>query len=137
MHEFSLVASLMSQAIAVAAEHGGLPIDEIRIEIGPLSGVEPILVQDAFARLAADRQLTGARLAIDEVPLQCQCEQCDGGFVLEDFHFQCPTCGTPRVRVLSGDAVRLMSVTLREPAPDARPSTACFVEAGSLPEAAP
>ena len=64
MHEFSLVRSLLEQVGRIVTSQGGRAAVEVRVEIGPLSGVEPLLVKAAFAQLAGD-----GTLIIDEVPL--------------------------------------------------------------------
>ena len=64
MHEVSLVRSLLEQVDRVVTSQGGRAAVEVCVEIGPLSGVEPLLVKEAFTQLAGD-----GTLIIDEVPL--------------------------------------------------------------------
>lgn len=117
MHEMSLVRALLQQAQAIAWEHGGLAIAEIRVSMGPLSGVEPQLVASAFEMLAPSRPATAAaRLSIDTVPLTARCGACNATFEVQRFRFICPACSSSAVRVLQGDAMILESVTLTQPA---------------------
>ena len=53
MHEASLVESLLEQVQTLVSEHGGGDVEVVEVEIGPLSGVEPELVDLAFQRLAS------------------------------------------------------------------------------------
>jgi len=115
MHEVSLVRVLLNQVAAVAAEHGGAPVQEFLIEIGSLSGVEPLLVRSAYERLSAGSAGRPARLVINEVPLEAVCEGCDRPFVVDRFRFVCPVCGSGNVRIVRGDECRLVSVTILEP----------------------
>jgi hydrogenase nickel incorporation protein HypA/HybF len=117
MHEQSLVRSLLSQVQDLAALHAGCCVDEIRVEIGPLAGVEPSLVQSAFEQLVETSSVCGARLVIDEVPLSAVCVACETSFDIERFQFVCPACGSRQVRVTQGDEFRLVSITLWEPVP--------------------
>ena len=114
MHETSLVQSLLRQAAAVLAEHGGAGIEQIRVEIGPLSGVEPVLVGSAFDRLVGASACQGAKLVIEEVDLGARCRECFREFVIEQFRFVCPACDSCAVQVIRGDEFRLLDVTLRE-----------------------
>ena len=114
MHELSLVRSMLAQVEQIRLEHGGLAVDGIHIEVGPLSGVEPLLLQSAFEQVALEYGLSGAVLAIDEVPLTAQCPAC-GLVAVEPVCIRCPTCGTDDVRIVSGDEVRLQNVTIRLP----------------------
>jgi hydrogenase nickel incorporation protein HypA/HybF len=113
MHEVSLVRSLLEQVARLAAEHGGGAVEEIRVEVGPLSGVEPLLLRSAFDRLAPASAAPAARLRIDEVELTCRCRECSRSTVLEDFRFRCVECGSGSVEVTGGDAFRLLDFTLR------------------------
>ena len=107
MHEVSLVRSLLEQVDRIVTEEGGRAAVEVRVEIGPLSGVESLLVKEAFTELAGD-----ATLIIDEVPLTARCQSCNTEFELENFRFICPHCGSRETSVVRGDAFRLMSVTI-------------------------
>ena len=107
MHEFSLVRSLLEQVDRIVTSHGGRVAVEVRVEIGPLSGVEPLLVKAAFNQLAGD-----GTLIIDEVPLTARCHSCHTEFELENFRFVCPHCDSRETSVVRGDALRLMSVTV-------------------------
>src|SRR5260221_10637051 len=107
MHEVSLVHMLLNQIAGVAAEHGGAQVEEFLIEIGPLSGVEPLLVRSAYEQLTAGSADPRARLVISEVPLESVCECCDRTFVVERFRFVCPQCGSSNVRIVRGDECRL------------------------------
>jgi hydrogenase nickel incorporation protein HypA/HybF len=113
MHEASLVKSLLDQVETLRVQHGGTGVNEICIEIGPLSGVEPLLVRSAFEQLSPGFGLDGTRLSIDEVPLIARCPVCD---VVEVSlpRIACPVCGSPEVRIISGDTVRLKSITIQQ-----------------------
>ena len=52
MHEHSLVHALLEQVERLAGEQGAGEVEEVRVQLGPLSGVEPLLVKTAFEMLA-------------------------------------------------------------------------------------
>jgi hydrogenase nickel incorporation protein HypA/HybF len=112
MHESSLVRTLLRQVEAICIRHGGLAVDEICIEIGPLSGVEPLLVRSAFLELAPGWGMHGSRLVIEEVPLSARCPLCEVVEVNVGC-IRCPHCGSQNVRIVSGDEVRLQAVTIK------------------------
>ena len=113
MHEFSIVKSLIRQVEALVADESG-KATEIHVSIGPLSGVEPLLVELAFEQLAATSQLSGAVLQIEETELQARCCDCNGEFVVQSFVFECPHCDSRHVDVTGGDSFRLVSITVEE-----------------------
>ena len=112
MHEESLVRSLLRQVELIADEHRATEITEIEVEIGPLSGVEPLLVQSAFARVAASTACGSARLSIHQVELEALCESCGQQFEMQELQFRCPCCEANGIRIVRGDEFRLMNVTL-------------------------
>ena len=112
MHEESLVRSLLRQVELIADEHRATEITEIEVEIGPLSGVEPLLVQSAFARVAASTACGSARLSIHQVELEALCESCGQQFEMQELRFRCPCCKANGIRIVRGDEFRLMNVTL-------------------------
>jgi hydrogenase nickel incorporation protein HypA/HybF len=117
MHEISLVRSLIKQVQNVVANEGGGKVSAIHVSIGPLSGVEPMLVQCAFEQLAPESQLNHAILTIDGTQLEAICERCNASFIVESFCFQCPTCQSRSVRITKGDEFRLLSVSVEDDQP--------------------
>jgi len=112
MHEESLVRSLLRQVELIADENGATEITEIEVEIGPLSGVEPLLVESAFARVAVSTACGSAKLSIQQVDLEALCENCGQKFEMRELRFCCPCCDANRIRIIRGDEFRLMNVTL-------------------------
>lgn len=117
MHEFSLVRSLLEQVDDIVASQGGRAALEVRVEIGPLAGVEPFLVTEAFHQLFSQSRAAGANLVVDEVPLTARCANCNMDFSVQEFRFVCPRCESREIIVMGGDQFRLMSVTVDLPDP--------------------
>ncbi len=114
MHERSLVAALLKQVETIRRREGAGAVREVRLEIGPLSGVEPLLVESAFRELVRGTAVVDAQLLIDDVPLTGRCRSCDAAITIEHFRFHCPDCGSSSVQVTGGDEVRLLSVSIED-----------------------
>lgn len=114
MHELSLMKSLIGQVKRIAETEGGGKVTRIDVSLGPLSGVDTHLLQNAFGRLAPQSVVCDAELLIQHVALRALCRQCSCDFEVESFRFQCPACHSPRVQVISGDGFRLLSIELEE-----------------------
>jgi hydrogenase nickel incorporation protein HypA/HybF len=115
VHERSLVKRLLEQAREIADANGGGRIEEIRIRLGPMSGVEPLLVTTAFDDLAATAKFTTAKLLVEYVELEARCRSCTALFGPVDFVFVCPMCGAPDTEITRGGDVILESICLSHP----------------------
>ncbi len=116
MHEASLVRTLLAKVAAVCLEHQGDSVTEVCVELGPLSGVEPLLVQSAFEQLAPEHGMVTAKLVITEIPLEAKCRDCGAVFEIQKFRFRCEICESPSIQVVRGDEFRLLNVTIRQSA---------------------
>jgi len=114
MHEMSLVRTLLAQVGEIVAANGGSALRCVRVQVGPLAGVEPALMATAWKQLSADAGCGDATLEVEEVPLVAHCRGCDRTFQPLHFRFRCPTCGTAETETISGDGVILQSVVLAD-----------------------
>ena len=112
MHEMSLIRSLLTQVRELAKEHGGGIVREIRVQVGPLSGVEPSLLASAWTHLRGAAELGEATLDVEQVLLEAACRTCDNVFHPVRFCFRCPKCGGTETDVVRGDGVVLYGIVL-------------------------
>ena len=113
MHEESLMRSLLRQVEELAQQHHARAVEEIEVEVGPLSGVEPLLLQDAFERLKYEFSWPLAELTLLQVGLDILCTSCRTESQLQNFHFVCRECGSTSLQILRGDAFRLLNVRMQ------------------------
>ena len=111
MHEVSLVRDLLKQAEQAMLQNHLSSLTAIHVEIGPLSGVDPLLVEQAFQSLIHETIFTNTRLVVEQPKLMAVCRECARGFEIMDFQFRCPDCKSNKVQVTSGDQLRLVSIS--------------------------
>lgn len=112
MHELAVCQALIEQVEALARERGGRSVDVIQVSIGPLSGVEPQLLRQAFPLAAAGSLAEAARLEIESLPVRVHCDACGGDSDASASRLVCRHCGNWRTRLLSGDELLLTRVEL-------------------------
>lgn len=112
MHELGLARSLLREVKAVWAQHPGRTVSQVDVQSGPLSGVEPLLLADAFARLTQEQFGQSIELVVHQVPLTAMCNQCRREVTIERFRFVCPECGGTRLTETQGDCLKLLSIDL-------------------------
>jgi len=115
MHELSVCQELVMQVEQIARENQAR-VSSITVRIGPLSGVEPALVEQAYPLAVAGTCLSAARLVIDSIPVRVHCRSCKQDTIAAPNRMLCAECGDWRTDLLSGDELLLASVELsRDP----------------------
>ena len=112
MHELSVCQSIVTQAEEIAAQHNAKGVLSIKLQIGPLSGVEAPLLQQAFPIAVADSVAKDAKLEIEELPVRVQCKSCQAETDASPNRLVCGQCGDWQTTIISGDEMLLASVEL-------------------------
>jgi len=113
MHELAICESVLRQALEVAASHGSSHVSRITLCIGPLAGVEPHLLLQAFPLAAAGTVCAGAAIEIKSAAVRVECAVCGAASAALANRLLCAACGNWRVALISGDEMRLDSIELR------------------------
>ena len=121
MHELSVCQALLTQVEGVARNNGATSVNEIHVAVGPLSGVEPTLLERAFTLARAGTVAAQATLVLTTPPLRVRCTQCEAQSDVSLPDLRCGACGHWQTRVVSGDALMLLSVALERPTTSTRP----------------
>ena len=115
MHELSVCQALVSQLETLVREQEAERVVSLRVGIGPLSGVEPELLQHAFPLAAAGSCASEAALAIEHRPVRVHCSKCGCDSEARVNRLVCGACGDWHTELISGDELLLMQVEfLRE-----------------------
>jgi len=112
VHELSICQALIEQVAAVARKEGALQVVQVRVGIGPLSGVEPQLLQQAFQLARAGSIAATASLLIDHLPVRVSCRECGQETGAEVANLACGNCGDWHTELVSGDEMLLTQVEL-------------------------
>ncbi len=120
MHELAVSQSLLREVQRVAQAHAAVSVSRVLVQIGPLSGVEPSLLREAFPLAAAGTLAERAELVIETVPLRVRCETCGAESEARPNRLLCGACGGWHTRLLSGDELLLASVELQRQTEEAR-----------------
>jgi len=115
MHELSICQSLIDQVEGIAQEHGATQVERILLRIGPLSGVEPALLRNAYPLAAAGTVAESAELVIEPAPVRVRCDDCGAESDATPNRLLCGVCGGWHTRLISGDEMLLASLELSLP----------------------
>ena len=115
MHELAVCQGMLAQVARIASEHRAHAVTQIHLRIGPLSGVEPELLVQAFPIASAGTLAEGAALVVESLPIRIRCEACGrGSEAAASNDLRCRHCGHWRTRLLSGDELLLGEVELEK-----------------------
>ncbi len=112
MHELSICQSLMQQVETIAAEQSAHSVTAITLRIGPLSGVEPDLLIQAFPIAAAGTLAQDAELKIEQQAVRIRCNRCGNESEVASNRLTCPACGELRTELITGDELLLANLEL-------------------------
>jgi hydrogenase nickel incorporation protein HypA/HybF len=115
MHELSVCLALLDEVRAIAERHGATGVERITLRIGPLSGVEAALLENAYPLAAAGTIAETASLHIEMAPVVIRCEDCGAERPAAPNRLICGRCGGFRTRLISGDEMLLANLELRVP----------------------
>lgn len=120
MHELSVCQALLTQVESIAREHGAARVTTVELRIGPLSGVEPQLLEQAFAIASAGTVAEEAGLILESLPVRISCGQCGEVTDALPNRLVCGHCGDWHTRLVSGDELLMTRVELVKVAPGER-----------------
>jgi hydrogenase nickel incorporation protein HypA/HybF len=112
VHELSVCQALIGQVETVARGRGATAVKSVLVRLGPLSGVEAMLLEQAYPLASAGTVAEDSRLLIESAPIRVRCETCGAETEAEPNRLICATCGDYHTRLVSGDEMMLMSVEL-------------------------
>lgn len=112
MHELSVCQALLTQVEAIATREGADAVSRIRVRIGPLAGIEPELLSQAFEVARAGTPAAAATLEIEKQALRIRCLACGEECATTPEHLRCGACGDSRTQVIGGGELLLASVEL-------------------------
>ena len=104
----------MEQVASVAGSNGATRVSAITLEVGPLSGVVPELLTNAFTVASAGTLAEGAELTIEPRPVRVWCRSCETESDAKINRLVCAQCGDWRTELRSGDELLLRSVVLED-----------------------
>lgn len=112
MHELSLCDDLLSQVVAIAAQHNAESVESITVNIGALAGVEPVLLESAFSMIRLGTVAEHAQLIMQTAPVIVLCRKCGTQSEVPTNRLLCKACQSHETTLISGDELILASVAL-------------------------
>jgi len=102
----------MSQVETIARDNHAIRVTAITLGMGPLSGVEEQLLNNAYPVASAGTIADGAELFIRLTPVRVRCTECGRESDAKPNRLVCSHCENWRTELISGDELLLMRVEM-------------------------
>lgn len=112
MHELAVCEELLARVRSEARSRRAGSVGRITVRLGPLSGVEPDLLEQAFSIARAGAYTATAELILETAPVRIRCRSCEQSSEAAANRLVCPACGDFRVDLIGGDELLLASIEL-------------------------
>ena len=113
MHELAICQALIGEVSAVARTEQAGSVTEVHVRVGPLSGVEHALMQNAFPLASAGTIVSQATLHLEETPVRIHCDECGAETRATANRLTCGSCGNWRTQLISGDELLLQRIVMQ------------------------
>ncbi len=110
MHEMGIAQALLEQALMAAEANGISRIARLHVKVGAFSNVVEDALRFSFEVASQETKADGATLEVDNIPLTARCSYCGKTSEIEPILFQCPSCGSRSVDILTGQELTLEAI---------------------------
>ena len=112
MHELSLCQDLIDQVTELARQNRASSVSCIRVQIGMLAGVEPLLLESAFSIARAGTIADQAEMVTQLVSPRVICHSCGAESEVSPSCLRCMVCGSSDTKLVRGDELILARVEM-------------------------
>jgi hydrogenase nickel incorporation protein HypA/HybF len=101
MHELGISQRILEIALEHVEE--GKKVTHIHLRVGDLASIVDDSLQFYWQMISRDTAAEEAILHFGRIGAELLCRDCDQRFAPDGASFECPSCGSQRVRVISGE----------------------------------
>ncbi len=112
MHELSVCLAMLDKVMSIAEEREARRVTRIELTVGPLSGIEIDLLENAWPIASAGTLADGADFLVDAAPIVVHCSRCGKESSAQSNRLVCGHCDAYQTRVVTGDEMILQRVEL-------------------------
>ncbi len=107
MHELSIAESIVSSLEKFREQEGFKILRGVKIEIGPLAGVDLQALRFAMDSIKDDTILADTEVELIPIGMKVECSKCGKVTEVKDYEFICRKCGSRKIEMVSGDSLEI------------------------------
>lgn len=112
MHELSIVLGVVDIANNEFKKANASKVERIELEIGKMSGVEPMALDFAWPEATKNTILEKAERVIDYIPGKAKCMECGTVFDVSYMYDECPACQSYFKDIFQGKELRVRALVV-------------------------
>jgi hydrogenase nickel incorporation protein HypA/HybF len=115
MHEMGIAMQIVEIASAsIPPDLDGARVARVNLKVGKLAAIVPDSLRFCFGVATKETPLEGAELAIQELPVLAQCNDCGIKQTISQAVFKCEACDSGSLEILSGRELDIESIEIAE-----------------------
>jgi hydrogenase nickel incorporation protein HypA/HybF len=114
MHELSVAQNIIEIVQDNLNQEQKDLVKIVRVKVGKLTNILVDSLVFSFEALTRDTNLSGALLEVEQLPLTTQCQDCGHQDSQDDFIFQCSSCRSTNIKVVSGSELMVSEIELKD-----------------------
>lgn len=114
MHELAVTENILDIAVKYAQQAQASRVTDLYIVIGKLSSIIDDSVQFYWEMVTENSICAGSKLHFQRLPAELLCLDCQHAYQIDTTLCPCPACGSPKVKVTSGDQFYLDSIEIEK-----------------------
>lgn len=107
MHEMSICEGILQVIEDQATQQKFSEVKRVRLEIGPLAGVEPEALHFSYDVVVRGSIAEGSKLEVINLPANGWCMPCGKTVDVKQRFDSCPECGSHQIEITGGDELRI------------------------------
>lgn len=110
MHELAVTQSILNIVLDYAGKANAAKVTRIYLVIGELSSIVDESVQFYWEIIAKNTPAEQAELIFRRISASLECLDCSTVYQLDGNAIYCPSCGSARIKILSGEEFYLEAI---------------------------
>lgn len=114
MHELAVTQSVLEIVERHAQQAGAARVTDIFLCLGSLSSIVDDSVQFYWEVITTGTICECSKLHFSRIPAKVLCLDCQTEYTLDHDLIPCPSCGSPRIKIVAGDEFRVDSIEIEK-----------------------
>jgi hydrogenase nickel incorporation protein HypA/HybF len=114
MHELAITESILKTSMEYAVKEKARKVTDVFLIIGKLSSYVDDSIQFYWDYVSKNTICSKSVLHFERISAKMKCSDCQIEFILNEELTPCPTCGSSRLKIISGDEFQIDSILIEK-----------------------